>query len=296
MNSTPNARECVILRAACQNALAPKLPHKIDKNAIIANYDKNCQKTGYSGQVTTTKKGEPTELPTTYPSIYELVRDCSMKPSGKHQYRVIDPVLNNIVVCILSPQDMYLSPDDVETLSSINSLYRKMVHDVMKLKGMDLSKLREPRIGYAMQQEIQQSRVDLATAAMIHYFLHPGMLIRYIKGKYVGENRDVFQVLNDVLPFIDEVDVNHIKQILMQGCPLQINFEETSDTKATIIEKGNQATFKTYPEIVTKTMNKEDRHSHVLPVKLWVLHFSPWCQAMAQGMQVKPGKKSPHYI
>jgi hypothetical protein len=76
----------------------------------------------------------------------------------------------------------------------------------------------------------------------------------------------------------------------MQGCPLQINFEETLDMKATIIEKGNQTTFKTYPEIVTKTMNKEDRHSHVLLVKLWVLHFSMWCQAMAQGMQVKPGK------
>jgi hypothetical protein len=207
----PNARKCVILRAVCQNAPAPKLLHKFDKNAIITKNGKNCQKTGYSGQVTTTKKGEPTELPTTYPSIYELVRDCSMKPSDKHQYRVIDPVLNNIVVCVLNPQDMYLSPDDVETLSSINSLYREMVHDVMRLKGMDFSKLREPKIGYAMQQEIQQSCIDLATATMIHYFLHPGMLIQYVKGEYVGENRDVSQVLNDVSPFIDEVDVNHIK-------------------------------------------------------------------------------------
>ncbi len=204
-NSTPNALECVILRAACQNAPAPKLSQKIDKNAIIANYGNNCQKTGYSGQVITTKKGEPTELPTTYPSIYELVCGCSMKPSDKHQYPVIDPVLDNIVVCILSPQDMYLSADDVETLSSINLLYRKMVHDVMRLKGMEFPKLREPRIGHAMQQKIQQSHVDLAAAALIHYCLHPGMPIPYVKGKYVGENRDVFQVLNDVSPFIDEV-------------------------------------------------------------------------------------------
>jgi hypothetical protein len=213
----PNVRKCVIPKAACQNAPAPKLSHKIDKNAIIANYGKNCQKTGYSGQVNTTKKGEPTELPTTYPSIYELMRDCLMKPSNKHQYRVIDPVLDNIVMCVLSPQDMYLSPSDVETLSSINLLYRKMVHDVMRIKVMDFSKLREPRIGYAIQNEIQQSCIDLATAAMIHYFLHPGMLIRYIKGEYVGENRDVSQMLNDVLPFIDEVDVNHIERILHGG-------------------------------------------------------------------------------
>jgi hypothetical protein len=43
-NSMPNARKCVILRAACQNTPAPNLLHKIDKNAIIANYGKNCQK------------------------------------------------------------------------------------------------------------------------------------------------------------------------------------------------------------------------------------------------------------
>jgi hypothetical protein len=60
--------------------------------------------------------------------------------------------------------------------------------------------------------------------------------------------------------------------------------------KAYIIKKGNQATFKMYPDIMTKTMNKEDRHSHLLPVKLWVLHFSPWCCHTAQEMLVKPGK------
>jgi hypothetical protein len=242
------------------------------------------------GQVTTIKKGELTEPPITYPSIYKLVRDCSMKPSNNHQYQVMDLVLDNIIVCVLSPQELYLSPNDVENLSSINSLYHKMVHDVMRLKGMDFLKLREPRIGYAKQEKIQQCRVDMATVAMIHYFLHPGMLIQYVKGEYVGENRDVSQVLNDVLPYVDDVDAKHIERILMQGCPLQSNFKETLDMKMTIIKKGNQTTFKMYLETATRTMNKEDRHSHVLSVKLWVLYCSMQCQAMVQGMQVKPGK------
>jgi hypothetical protein len=71
---------------------------------------------------------------------------------------------------------------------------------------------------------------------------------------------------------------------------MRISFEETTMMKASIIMKGNQATFQMYLEIVTKTMNKEDRHGHLLPVKLWVLHFSPHCHHMVQGMQVKPGK------
>jgi hypothetical protein len=143
-----------------------------------------------------------------------------------------------------------------------------MVHDVMRLKGIDFSKLKEPRIGYAKQEKIQQCRIDMATVAMIHYFLHPGMLIRYVNGEYIGENRDILQVLNDVSPYVDDADAKHIERILMQGCPLQINFKETLDMKMTIIEKGNQTTFKMYPETVTKIMNEEDRHSHVLPVKL----------------------------
>ncbi len=91
---------------------------------------------------------------------------------------------------------------------------------------------------------------------MIDYSLHPGMLIRFVKGEYVGENRNVRQVLNDVSPYIDAVDPEHIKRILSMGCPSIIDFEELSEMKATIIEKGNQDTFKIYPGIVKKTMNK----------------------------------------
>ncbi len=60
--------------------------------------------------------------------------------------------------------------------------------------------------------------------------------------------------------------------------------------KVAIIEKGDQTTFKMYPKIVSKIMNKEDKHSHLLPVKLWVVHVSPYCRHTAQGMLAKPGK------
>jgi hypothetical protein len=165
-----------------------------------------------------------------------------------------------------------------------------MVRDFVKLRTLDFSELREPRIGYTEQTEIQLSRVDMATACTIHYSLHPVMFIRYLRGKYIGKNRNVPQILRDVLSRVDDTDAAHIERILTQGCPSRLSFEETSEMKPYIIEKGNQATFKMYPEIVTKMMNKEDRHSHLLLVKLWVLHFSPWCRHTAQGILVKPGK------
>ena len=148
-----------------------------------------------------------------------------------------------------------------------------MTHDVTNLRMVDFTRLKEPRTGYAEQIEIDPIRVDMATACAIHYSLHPGMAIRYLKDEYVGENREVTQILSDVSPFIDEADDAHIKRILTQGCPSKLSFEETLAMKDSIIQKGNQVTFKLHPEAVTKTMNKEDRHSHLLPVKLWVLLF-----------------------
>jgi hypothetical protein len=58
--------------------------------------------------------------------------------------------------------------------------------------------------------------------------------------------------------------------------------------KASIIKKGNIATFKMDSKIVKKTMNKKDRHSHLLPVKLWVFPFSHYFGHRAQGMLIKP--------
>lgn len=286
----PDARKVHSLKEACLNSSGPKLSDHIDKNTIIAEYNASCQKCGTKDIVSTAKKGEPTTIPTIYPSIIQLVRGCSMKPSLNHQYRVSDLRLDNVIVELIKSSESFLTNEDIMSLSEVNSLYREMTHDVTNLRMVDFTRLKEPRIGYAEQTEIDPIRVDMATACAIHYSLHPGMVIRYLKGEYVGENRDVTQILSDVTPFIDEADATHIKRILTQGCPSKLSFEETLAMKASIIQKGNQATFKLHHEAVTKTMNKEDRHSHLLPVKLWVLYFSPWCRHTAQGMQIKPGK------
>jgi hypothetical protein len=53
----------------------------INKSNIISKYDKACCQKGYIGQVTSVKKGEPTTPPATYPTIFQLIHNCLMKPS-----------------------------------------------------------------------------------------------------------------------------------------------------------------------------------------------------------------------
>ncbi len=126
-------------------------------------------------------------------------------------------------------------------LAKLNSFYREMVPDVIRLRSLEFRELHEPHIGYANQEAIQMLHVDMAKAAMINYSLHPGMTIRFIKGEYVGEDRNIAQIFEDILPYVDKVDANpnHARQILTQGCPSQIDFVETSKMKVAIIKKGN---------------------------------------------------------
>ncbi len=85
-----------LLQVVCSGGSDSVLSKTIDKNAIIAKYDKDCHRMGYTNQVTTANKGELTHPPTIYPSTYQLVRSCSMKPDKNHHYRVQDLRIENV--------------------------------------------------------------------------------------------------------------------------------------------------------------------------------------------------------
>ncbi len=151
-----------------------------------------------------------------------------------------------------------------------------MINDILHLRSIDFSSLKLPRVNYVKQFGICENRVDQATACTIHYGLNTGMVICYLKREYVGESRDADTIIATVSPYISNVDRTHIKCIINQGCPSYINFEEEYKNKHII--------FLQYPEVTTKTMNKEEKSSHVLPFWYWLVHFSPYCQATPQGI------------
>jgi hypothetical protein len=107
-----------------------------------------------------------------------------MKPDTSHYYRVQDLRFENVIVIVLKPVEGYLSGTCIKKLHCLRRLFNEMTADVCRLRNINFSKLKEPRIGYADQLNIQALRIDLATAGIIHYSLHPVMLIRYVEGEY----------------------------------------------------------------------------------------------------------------
>ncbi len=150
----PDVCQVYSIKEVCLILTSPKLSNPINKNAIVAEYDASCQKCGIKDIVSTTKKGEQTTIPIIYPSITELVRGCLMKPSLNHQYRVLDLCLDNVIVKLIKSSGSFPTNEDIMSLSEVNSLYQEMTHDVTNLRMIDFTRLREPRIGYAEQTEI----------------------------------------------------------------------------------------------------------------------------------------------
>ena len=149
MKLAPDACQVHSLKEACLNLSGPKLSNPINKNAIIAEYDASCQKRGIKDIVSITKKGELTTISIINPSITQLVRGCSMKPSLNHQYQVSDLCLDNVIVELIKSSESFLTNEDIMSLSEVNALYQEMTHDVINLRMMDFTRLSEPRIGYA---------------------------------------------------------------------------------------------------------------------------------------------------
>jgi hypothetical protein len=114
-----------------------------------------------------------------------------------------------------------------------------MIDDVMGLWFVDFSSLTILRFHYVEQTKISKERVDLATACATHNGLHMGKVICYIRGEYTGENRDADTIFAVVSPCIEKEDCDHIRQIINQGCPSYLKFEETFENKYQVLCMGN---------------------------------------------------------
>ncbi len=99
----------------------------------------------------------------------------------------------------------------------------------------------------------------MAGAAMIHFGLDPGKVVHFLLGKYTGQYCNVCRTLDAIRDHVTSDDYGHIKRILLDGGPAQLTFEELLSNKLEFISRGNLKSFAENPQLVQKTMNKEDR-------------------------------------
>jgi hypothetical protein len=125
---------------------------------------------------------------------------------------------------------------------------------------------------------------------MIHFGLDPGKFVPFLSGKYTGQYPDVRCTLDAGQDHVTSDDYGHIKRILLDGCPAQLTFEEPLSNKLEFISLGNLKSFVGNPQLVQKTMNKEDRYSHLVLMDPLLCKLSPYLNHTMQSIVIKDGR------
>jgi hypothetical protein len=213
-----------------------------------------------------------------------------MRPSSDKYYRVKELTLYNVITTVMKEYYSSFSRGDLLNLATINKDFSVMIPNVARWLKIDFTSLREPRFDYENQLEITHYRVELASAAMVHFGMDPGKFVRWLGGEYTGHRREVGKILATVKPHILSEDYDQLLRILTQGCPSRLQLDEDLSNKLIMINRGNSKSFIDNPKLVLKTMNKEDRYSHVIPLHEDIVKFSPYCRHTMQTLVTKPGK------
>jgi hypothetical protein len=151
----PNSSKQVILIKTSSNSTGKKLvdlsslPDKgkvavgIDKNSILSDYEKFCLLKGITTQVLSSINAGELEPSLKFPPHHRLVNDCKMKLSLCHQYQASIISLDNVIVFVVKNYKLYfLEVEDLYNLSKVNRLYGNMVNNVLHLRLLDFSKIK----------------------------------------------------------------------------------------------------------------------------------------------------------
>jgi hypothetical protein len=256
-----------------------------EKKCILEEYVSKFG-SGHQELIITKKKGK---LDPNEPLHFIMSSWKGMKPSTDKYYRVKDLMIYNIITIVIQ-EYMAFSKNELLSIRLINTDFAKMIPKLKRWLQIDFSTLRKPRLNYESHTQIDPHRVCMANTAMAHFGLDPGRFVRWMGDEYTGQHRDAYLTLAAVKGHVSTNNYKQMKRILLNGCPAQLDFEEPLSNKIEMIDQGNSKSFNTNTALVLKTMIKEDRYSHLIPLDEIMCRFSSYCRHTTQTMVIKAGK------
>ncbi len=200
--------------------------------------------------------------------------------------------LYNLITTIIKECRVIFLKKDLSNLCLVNKDFANIFLKVLCWLRVNFTPLRDPRLAYKQQDHINPYPVEMASMDMIHFGLDPGKFVHFLSGKYTGQHQHAQHTLNAIQDHVTSDNYGHIKQILLHGCPAQLTFEEPSSNKLEFISCGNSKSFVENPQLVQKTLNREDRYSHLVPMDLLLCKLSPYLCHTMQSIIIKDNKNN----
>ena len=255
-----------------------------EKHRILDAYKKHFG-LGYPDSIVMTRKGKQVSTA----SDLQLLNK-RMRPSKDKYYRVETLELHCVIATLLKDFRQDFQLQDLHNLRRVCKTFASMIPKIIRWLKIDFSLLREPRYNYEKQERIDPHCVEMASAAMVHFDLDPGKFVQWLGGEYMGYHRNVQTTLDAVQSHVTPDNFEHMRRILLDGCPAEFMFTEPLDNKLAMLKRGNLKTFKANPNLIKKAMNKEDRYSNLVPIDEDICRASAFCHSTTQTVVIKPGK------
>jgi hypothetical protein len=106
------------------------------------------------------------------------------------------------------------------------------------------------------QTAIDPHWVEMVSAGMLHFGFHPGRFVWWMGGEYTGSQCKTIWALQVVKPHTSNNDYFYFHHILTQDCPHKLRFEESFESKLSMMKRGNQKNFVNNPEIAQKLQTR----------------------------------------
>ncbi len=194
--------------------LETKIVNGDDGTLVVGTKHKDAILVDYESKYKTSKDHVVTKLKGKHCIDNDIHVSKRMRPSIDKCYRVIELTVYNVITTILKEYSSTFDKQDLLHLALVNKDFSVMIPSVIRWLKIDFHPLCEPRYDYESQTSISIYRVEMASAAMVHFGLDPGKFVRWLGGEYTGYYRDVNKILTAIRPHIESDDYGHLKRIL----------------------------------------------------------------------------------
>jgi hypothetical protein len=126
---------------------------------------------------------------------------------------------------------------------------------------------------YEDETVLNEDRLQLTTAALLHYKFDVATLVRYLGGLHTGFQCSTQQILDTLWPSVKKHTWRDLERILTLGSPAHLNAHSTDSNFAGFLEHGNHKSAVDNPDATPKVFLKGCRRGHGLALDLRVLPF-----------------------
>ena len=162
----------------------------------------------------------------------------------------------------------------------------KILRGVLEdLGDVPFSGIRGYNPDWETETELNQDRIRMASAALLHFNGSVADLVRWIGGPHVGAHRDLegtFQALDEAQ--VDPKVISDLKRIFTDGIPARCTASSTERNFEAFYRYGNHSTVDEEPEKTYKAMVKDSRKGFILVFDQRMVLFILHCHLTPQGV------------